>query len=75
MKDSIVMRYACEITVCDRVAMPRLLKDVSPTDLRVNQARFSIKTIETHRSSLKEKLQLQSDAGLVRCAEQWLESQ
>lgn len=55
--------------------MPRLLKDVSPADLRVNQARFSIKTIETHRSSLKEKLQLQSDAGLVRFAEQWLESQ
>ncbi len=35
----------------------------------------SIKTIETHRASLKEKLQLQSGADLVRFAGQWLESQ
>ncbi len=35
----------------------------------------SIKTIETHRASLKEKLQLQSGADLVRFAGQWLEGQ
>ncbi len=35
----------------------------------------SVKTIETHRASLKEKLQLQSGADLVRFAGQWLESQ
>jgi len=33
----------------------------------------SIKTIETHRASLKGKLQLQSGADLVRFAGQWLE--
>lgn len=35
----------------------------------------SVKTIETHRASLKEKLQLQSGADLVRFAGQWLEGQ
>ncbi len=35
----------------------------------------SIKTIETHRASLKEKLQLQSGAELSRFAGQWLEGQ
>ncbi len=35
----------------------------------------SIKTIETHRASLKEKLQLQSGADLIRFAGQWLEGQ
>ncbi len=35
----------------------------------------SIKTIEAHRTSLKEKLQLQSGADLVRFAGQWLEGQ
>jgi DNA-binding NarL/FixJ family response regulator len=33
----------------------------------------SIKTIEAHRASLKEKLQLKSGADLVRFAIQWLE--
>lgn len=33
----------------------------------------SVKTIETHRASLKEKLQLQSGAELVRFAGHWLE--
>ena len=33
----------------------------------------SIKTIETHRASLKEKLQLQSSSDLIRFAGQWLE--
>ncbi len=35
----------------------------------------SIQTIETHLANLKVKLQLQSDADLVRFAGQWLESQ
>jgi DNA-binding NarL/FixJ family response regulator len=35
----------------------------------------SVKTIETHRATLKEKLQLQSGADLVRFAGQWLEGQ
>ncbi len=35
----------------------------------------SVKTIETHRAHLQEKLQLQSGADLVRFAGQWLESQ
>ena len=35
----------------------------------------SVKTIETHRAHLKEKLQLQSGADLVRFAGQWLEGQ
>ncbi len=35
----------------------------------------SVKTIETHRANLKEKLQLQSGADLVRFAGQWLEGQ
>ena len=33
----------------------------------------SIKTIESHRASLKEKLHLQSSADLIRFAVQWLE--
>ena len=33
----------------------------------------SIKTIESHRASLKEKLQLQSSSDLVRFAGQWLQ--
>lgn len=35
----------------------------------------SVKTIETHRASLKEKLKLQSGADLIRFAGQWLQSQ
>ncbi len=35
----------------------------------------SIKTIETHRANLKEKLQLQSGVDLAHFAVQWLESQ
>jgi DNA-binding NarL/FixJ family response regulator len=35
----------------------------------------SIKTVETHRANLKEKLQLQSGADLVRFAGQWLAGQ
>ena len=35
----------------------------------------SIKTIETHRASLKEKLQLETGADLTRFAAQWLDSQ
>lgn len=34
----------------------------------------SIKTIETHRASLKDKLQLKNGAELLRFAVQWLES-
>ncbi|HMC67492.1 MAG TPA: LuxR C-terminal-related transcriptional regulator, partial [Gemmataceae bacterium] len=33
---------------------------------------LSVKTIETHREGIKEKLQLRNNNELIRCATQWV---
>jgi DNA-binding NarL/FixJ family response regulator len=58
-----------ELQVFERLGQGRKTKEIA------HDLRLSIKTVQTYREHLKEKLQLKDATSLVRFAVQWVESQ